>query len=173
MTHCVDFFKKWKREPNFCGIGKTASQRIERYLEFVEDLAVEYKIPIEVAYKNVPLTAASPILKFKPDSDIRKKAAKEIAKTLNNKQGVTGKFVNTVIGITPSSKKFVPKDIPPEPAPPESTKTNKIKDKIRLITSALTPGQLEILIDVMECEHLNNEYEALSLVIKWAGERKR
>lgn len=172
MTHCVDFFKKWKKEPNFCGLGKTACSDIERYLVFVDEFSSENGMDAEAVYRNVPQNAVKPILKFKKDSDIRKRASKEIAKTLKSKQAVTGKYVNSVIGIIPRPKTYIN---PPVAIVSEGGKeafaTNLVKDKVRLITSALSVGQLKVLTNVMEKEKLNNEYEAIGVVIKWASER--
>jgi hypothetical protein len=172
MTHCVEFFRKWKKEPNFCGLGKSACNVVEQYLSFVNDLSSDHGINEDIVYRNVPISSVKPLLKFKKDSDIRKKASRSIAQVLNSKQGVTGKYVNQVIGIDVSRKKFIQtQKTPQSEIPTESLKTNKLKDKIRLITSALSSGQMDILIDVMKSNNLENEYEALSLIIKWASER--
>jgi hypothetical protein len=172
MTHCADFFRKWKKEPNFCGLGKTACNAIEKYLEFADEFSEEHGIDVGVVYRNVPQTAVKPIMKFKRDSDIRQRATKMIAQTVKDKHAVTGKYVNTIMGIDATPKKFTPSPIQftSEPSTP-ATKTDKIKDKIRLLTSILTTGQLEVLQRVMKEKELDNEYEALAVVIKWSAER--
>jgi len=172
MTHCVDFFKKWKKEPNFCGIGKASCKGIEQYLEFADDFASEHGIDVSIVYRNVPQSAVKPILKFKRDSDIRKKASKSIAQTLKDKHAITGKYVNSIIGIDATPRKVI--QTLPAVSATQSTDSHSdgsIKDKIRLINNALTTGQLNVLHKVMSIYELNNEYEAIGLIIKWASER--
>lgn len=173
MTHCTDFFRKWKREPNFCGVGSSTAKNIDRYINFVEDFSKEYGIEESIVHRNAPMGAIKPILKFKPDSDLRKQATKKIAQTLNSKQAISEKYVLTIIGASvPEPKKFIPSPIAATAElAQDALKSNTIKDKIRLLNSVLTTGQLKILNDVMTKHELDNEYEAIALVIKWAGEK--
>jgi hypothetical protein len=175
MTHCIDFWQKWKREPNFCGLGSSTAKSFDRYIDFVEDFSKEFGISHDVVYRNVPQSAVKPILHFKKDSDVRVKATQKIAETLNGKHAVTVKFVNSVIGVPTVPSKMIeePKVIiaPMSEQHREAIVSNNVKDKIRLLTSALSTGQIAVLSKVMEQNELNNEYEAISLVIKWAGDR--
>lgn len=172
MTHCPEFFKKWKKEPNFCGVGKAVASNIDRYIDFVEDFSKETGLEEGIIYRNAPLNAVKPILKFKKDSDLRKQATKKIAQTLQGKQAISGKYVASIIGIVAEPRKFVASPIAATAElAQDALKTNTVKDKIRLINSALTTGQIKILNDIMTKHELDNEYEAVALVIKWAGER--
>lgn len=145
---------------------------MDSYLAFAEEFSKDYGFDVNIIYRNVPSSAVKPILRFKRDSDIRKRAEKAIAQTLKDKHAVTGKYVNTVIGIIPEPKKFASSPIAISSAgAKDAFAVNTVKDKIRLITSALTSGQMKVLTTIMEKHQLNNEYEALSLVIKWASEK--
>lgn len=142
MPHCIEYFEKWRKEPNFCGIGKVSANQIDQYLKFVDEFAGEYDIDVAVIYRNCPSTAIKPLLRFKKDSEIRIKAKKEIAEVLKNKQGITSKFINVVIGLPPIPIKMKeePRVIVAPMSEPhrEVVSKNTIKDKIRLITSPCT-----------------------------------
>lgn len=167
---CVDYFRKWKKEPNFCGVGKATENTINKYLEFADEFSNTYKFDIDLVYRNVPQTAVKPLLKFKKDSDIRTKVMKQIAQTLSDKHAISLRYVQQLIGLEPKSKPLV---ISPAVAaiseiPQEAFTTNSIKDKIRLITSALPSGQIDMLDEIMKKKDLDNEYAALILAIKTA-----
>ena len=173
MTHCVDFWKKWKKEPNFCGIGKSSARSYDKYLEFVDDFAKRYGFEPEVVYQNAPQTAVKALLRFKPDSDIRKRAEEQISQTLRGKHAITSTYVNYVIGIGPPSKPLITSPVVAAASsiPKEAFNKADVTDRTRLIVSALTTGQHQILLEVMEANNLDNEYEALAKVLVWAKER--
>jgi len=167
---CVDYFRKWKKEPNFCGVGKATENTINKYLEFAEDFSNTYKFDVDLVYRNVPQTSVKPLLKFKKDSDIRIKAMKQIAQTLNDKHAISLRYVYQIIGIEPKVKPLVlsPAVAAISEIPKDAFETNSVKDKIRLITSALPTGQINMLDDIMKKKDLDNEYAALIVAIKTA-----
>ena len=175
MTACSDLYKKWKTEPNFCGLGKNEANYIDKYIKFVDEFSKQFDIPEEVVYRNAPRSAVKPILRFRQDSAVRQAAVQVIADTLKGKHSVSSKFINANIGVQLKPTKMVeaPKVIVAPISEPhrEQINTNNIKDKTRLLTSALTTGQLKVLSDVMAFADLNNEYDAMALVIKWAADR--
>lgn len=174
MTHCVDFWEKWKREPNFCGLGTGTANSFDKYIDFVEDFSKEFGIAQDIVYRNVPQSAVKTILRFKKNSSVRRDATQKIAETLRGKNAVTVKFVSSIIG-TETRPKLIeaPKVIvaPISESRQDAIVSNNVKDKIRLITTALSSGQIAVLLKVMEQNNLDNEYEAISLLIKQAGER--
>ena len=173
MTHCIDFWKKWKKEPNFCGIGKSSARSYDKYLEFVDNFSKEYDFEPEVVYQNAPQTAVKTLLRFKPESDIRKRAEQQIALTLRDKHAITSTYVNYIIGMGPSSKPLVTSPIVAAASsiPKEAFSKAEITDRVRLIRNALTTGQQGILLEVMKAKSFDNEYEALALALIWAKEK--
>ena len=173
MTKCIDFWKKWKKEPNFCGLGRQTARTHDKYLSFVEDFTKEHGFIEEIVYQNVPLSSIKPLLTFKEDSDIRKRATKQIAQTLNDKHAITSKYVKFLIGIDPNTKPLVkpPLMAAASEIPKEALDNKRLTDKIRLIKSVLTSGQIGILLEIIEKEGLDNEYDALTKALIWAKER--
>ena len=173
MTHCIDFWKKWKKEPNFCGIGKSSARQYDKYLDFVDNFSKEFGFEPEVVYQNVPQTAVKALLRFKPESDIRKRAETQIAQTLRDKHATTSSYVNYIIGLGPTTKPLIASPVVAAASGITKEAFNKadITDRVRLIVAALTTGQYNILLEVMKAEELDNEYEALARVLVWAKER--
>lgn len=54
MAHCVDFFKKWEKEENFCGLGKNSQKKINRYLEAVANEFLSDGVTEDDCYKYLP-----------------------------------------------------------------------------------------------------------------------
>ena len=66
MTRCVDFWKKWRKEPNFCGLSSQAISEIKGYLELVEKIA-KTGIPEETIFEMCPSGACRPVLRLSDD----------------------------------------------------------------------------------------------------------
>lgn len=64
MTYCIDFFRKFKKDGNFCGLDKSQVSRLTAYLEIVE-LLMKQKIPEEQIYENLSVRAAEPLITAK------------------------------------------------------------------------------------------------------------
>jgi len=67
MTYCIDFFRKFKKEGNFCGLDKSQVSRLMAYLEIVEAL-IKQKIPEEQIYENFTVQAARPLIAAKGEA---------------------------------------------------------------------------------------------------------
>lgn len=175
MAHCIDFWRKWKSEPNFCGLGGSTAKMYDEYLNFVDDFSKQYDIDPDIVYRNAPQSAIKPILRYRKNSEVRTRVTQAIAETLKSKHAITGKYVNEIVGLPTIPKKMMeePKVIVAPISEPhrEVINSNAIKDKIRLLTSALTSGQMNILSEVAKINQLDNEYEAMALIIKWAAEK--
>lgn len=173
MGHCPSFWRKWRKEPNFCGLGPTTARSYDRYLKFVDELIEEYGIPEDIIYRNATHATIRPLLKFKSDSDIRKKAMRQIAQTIKDKHSITVAYVNHIIGIETPQKPL--KVAPPIAAAAgistEEREKSTVQAKIRLLNGVLTAGQKNILMVIMNREKLENEYEALAIALIWAKER--
>jgi len=174
MTKCIEYWEKLKKEPGFCGLGSTLKSQLD-YLEYTDEISEKFDIPIRVIYKNASHGALKPVLRFRKGSQVRDKATAAIVETIKNKHAITGKYINSIIGFDQKPKRMIedPKVIVAPISEPhrEQINSNSVKDKIRLLTSALTSGQMDIINEVIKFEGLNNEYEAMALVIKWAAMR--
>jgi len=173
MTACSDLYKKVKRCGNFCGLGDSEFRTVTKYLDFVEEFTQKYDFTEDFVYVNCPRSAVKPILKFKRGSDIRAKAMEEIKNTLNDKRSISKKFVELIMGISPSSQKIVVPITPKADISTAAISRNTVADKVRLIKAALTSGQISILTTIMEDYELDNEYEALSKALVWAKEKRK
>jgi hypothetical protein len=174
VTHCAEFFQKWKKEPNFCGVGRATAQKIDRYIDFVEGFSKEYKIPEEVIVYNAPMGAVSELLRYKEDVEIRKDAEKQIAKVLTeDKKAITSNYVKHIIGITPKTKPIFKSPVVAAASGISKAvmDTTRVQDRVRLINNASTSGQKNILLEIMSREGLDNEYDAYTKALIWAKER--
>ncbi len=66
MTRCIDFWKKWRKEPNFCGLSTQAISEIKGYLELVDKIA-RAGIPEETIFELCPSGACRPVLRLSDD----------------------------------------------------------------------------------------------------------
>jgi len=86
MSHCIEFFEKWKKEENFCGIGKVQAGAINRYLETVNELVSGYSLDEKICYKLLPSSAitATGFLSLNPECPLRKVVLDKIAASLKD-----------------------------------------------------------------------------------------
>lgn len=173
MVRCPDYWKKFRKEPNFCGLGGSTVRQMNKYLDFVDWFSDAYGIHEDIVYNNAPCAAMAPLLRFSKESETWRETSDKVAETLKSKQAVSAKYVEKLIGIEPPRKKakVSPVMAVMSEMPKEVFDTKRVSDKIRLINSALTTGQRGILMSVMEKEGLDNEYEALNRVLLWAKAR--
>ena len=165
MTACADLYKKVKRCGNFCGLGDNEYRMVTKYLDFVEEFTERYGFTEDFVYVNCPRHAVYPALKFKRGSDIRTKVMDEINKTLKDKRSISRKFIELIMGVSPPMKKIPVPIVPKSEIPSVALTKNLVADKIRLLNSVLTTGQIRILNSCMEKHQLNNEYEAISKIL--------
>jgi hypothetical protein len=65
--YCIDFFRKFKKDGNFCGLDKSQVSRLTAYLEIVE-LLMKQHIPEEQIYENLSVRAAEPLITAMPEA---------------------------------------------------------------------------------------------------------
>ena len=63
MTRCADFWKKWRKEPNFCGLSPQAISEIKGYLELVDKI-VKTGILEETVFEMCPSSTCRPVLRL-------------------------------------------------------------------------------------------------------------
>lgn len=61
MAYCIDFFRKWKNEGNFCGLDESQVSRLNFYMDTLEML-VKQKIPEEKVIELFTVGAATPLI---------------------------------------------------------------------------------------------------------------
>ena len=66
MTRCADFWRKWRKEPNFCGLSPQAISEIKGYLELVDKL-VKTGIPEDTIFDMCPSGSCRPVLRLADD----------------------------------------------------------------------------------------------------------
>ncbi len=176
MTRCVDFYYKWKVEPNFCGLGKTAQRNTERYLEYVEYFSKKYEIPQAVIYKFFPLSSVKYVLRFREGSQPRNIAEEQIAKILAGKRKtISSKTIKKALGISslPKSGWGILNPVLKRKVslPTSNPNAPDIVRKRQLMRELLTKGQLSTLYEYAIEFGYEDEYAVLAFLIKEASVR--
>lgn len=180
MTHCVEYYKKWRQEPNFCGLGPAGISAIDRYFALVDELMTEHGLDELKIYDKLPQSTVSPLRKFSPDTQIRKDAIKKVVDTIKQDKRVTSKDVELwiysgteihpqeALKIKTNGREKKKINLPPTLQSTGETINKKI---YALKTFVLTSGQNQILRDVMVKYNKDNEIAALAQILIWAKER--
>jgi len=125
LTHCTDFWHKWRKEPNFCGLSPQSISEIKGYLELVDKI-VKTGITEETVFENCPSGACRPLLRLS-DDETRVKGLNYIVSCLKRKEKVTQNDLQTTIAGW--LKKEVCKL-------PESTQLRRTKEPLPVESSA-------------------------------------
>jgi hypothetical protein len=183
MAKCPELFHKFKNYSESCGLGNPKD--MERHILISEDISKEFDIHVDKVYLLFPMTASKKLAKYPPESDIRKNVTKKIVDAINNNVRVTSKAVEIWLheeGVplkftTVSPAKIAKKvDLSPEmftgtPSLKQVVSNGDINKKILALKSALTPGQITILNEIMAKYNHDDELGALSLALIWAKEK--
>lgn len=94
MTYCIDFFRKFKKDGNFCGLDKSQVSRLTAYLEIVE-LLIKQQIPEEQIYEQFTVHAAEPLISAKGET--RTKGLNFVTGALKEGRNVTNKDIQTTL----------------------------------------------------------------------------
>jgi hypothetical protein len=132
VTYCIDFFRKFKKEGNFCGLDKSEVSRLNVYLEIVEQL-MKRKIPEEQIYQNFSVRAARPLIEAKDEA--RTEGMNFVASKLKEGKKVqTGDLQDTLKSWTCPTTKPAAKPVQekkPEPAKAEkAAKPPEFPDRV-------------------------------------------
>ena len=179
MVRCVDFYRKMEKEGNFCGLTKSAISMINAYKTTVQENIAERGVDPELAFINFSEGSHRVLSKVRDNPTAYNKVLDNIAGRLKNGRRVTARDVRYWINIEQGGGCSRP-----EPTTIQSRKKHVLlstydqihtpgsKSKIRLLKSAiLTSGQMNILMDVMEVFHKEDELQALNLLFIWAAEK--
>jgi hypothetical protein len=103
MTRCTDFWKKWRKEPNFCGLSQNTVDEIEDYLSTVDKICT-LGIKEDTVFENFPEGAARPLLRM-DEGDPRTNVLNFVIKNLKQGEKLTSKIIQTTI------KSFLPDEV--------------------------------------------------------------
>jgi hypothetical protein len=110
MTTCVDFYKKWEKNPNWCKKSEKTAQEIERYQTLLKELE-EMGVLKERVIRAIPRSAAQPLMAIS-DPEKQKEAISDVANALNRKTPTGGAYKKKLK--KPDIEKIVEKVVPPE-----------------------------------------------------------
>ena len=115
----------------------------------------------ESSIQNAVITEAISLLRRRnPDgSFVKKKLSTNDMKKIIAKQRI----------LTPS-RKTPPKKESVMGRPRKSPTTSQIKSRV-LVSDVLTPSDNSIVAGIISLEYANDEYEAISIALKWAADR--
>ena len=95
MTRCVEFYTRWKKDPNWCHKCKSAVDQIEGYIDLVDGLEKK-GIPPESTIVRLPEWSARPLISIQSE-EIKDKALSSISKALESgKSPITGEFTKKI-----------------------------------------------------------------------------
>jgi hypothetical protein len=88
--HCIDYWHKWKRDGNFCGLRKQDADMNDTYLSIVEKISVAGTgLESDFVFDHFTAGAARPLIRCK-DKDASTKALNYVVACLKNNEDVTG-----------------------------------------------------------------------------------
>jgi hypothetical protein len=92
---CIDFYKKWEKDPNWCEKTRTAVAQINSYLDLVSEINTR-GIDKDIIYAKFPEGAARPVFKIE-DPEIRVKILNYLCACLNRSEKIQAGDLNNLI----------------------------------------------------------------------------
>ena len=137
MTHCIEYWRKWKREGNFCGLRKQDADENDAYLELVEKVSGSgAKIESDLIFQKFPVGAARPLLRCK-DENVHEQGLNYVIACLKRDETVTGGDLQASINMwlgKPEKKSThlrTPELVPEATAGPNTTSPLSLADRER------------------------------------------
>ena len=96
MTYCIDFFRKFKKDGNFCGLDEKEAARITKYLDLIDQIVNRQKIPETQIMESLSVRAARPLLSA--TGDIRTEGLNYIVGRLKKGEKITTKDLQVKLG---------------------------------------------------------------------------
>lgn len=198
MAHCKEFFEKWKRDGNFCGVGEVQGTIIRAYLDFVHELSQNYGINEESCYKLLTSSAiaGNGFLLLSKESPRRKEVVEKIVDFLKRDQKVRrldirkwtaiavwdNDFIETnciasAKGTMKSNKVRTARSIQSAKIKAQNeswTASGQLVDqpieaRIKNLQKVSTRGQINILEKIVSKGYAKDIYSAYCLVLTWAA----
>lgn len=108
MTHCLDFYRKWKRDQNFCGLRKQEAKDIDTYLSIVEKISGNGAgVDSDFVFDHFTAGAARPLIRCK-DPEASTKAMNYVIACLKRGEDVTGGDLDATIKVFTGKSKEKP-----------------------------------------------------------------
>lgn len=151
MTRCKEFYDKWEQSPNWCEKCPDAVDKINKYLELVNNLEKK-GIDRFSTFVGLPESVARPLLTEK-NANVREKAIESVKNCLESKKNPSGEF----------QKKLTTGDI--------KTIINKLKTKEKVVMPLPDEKYNVILADppwrydfsTTENREIENQYPTMEL----------
>jgi len=136
--YCIDFFRKFKKDGNFCGLDKSQVSRLTAYLEIVE-LLMKQHIPEEQIYENLSVRAAEPLITAKAEA--RTEGLNYVTAQLKEGKKIkTGDIQTSLQSCTCATSE--PKAKPVQEKKPEPTKAETSQKKP--FAMCYQPGEVKV-----------------------------
>ena len=90
MTRCVEFYTRWKKDPNWCHKCKNAVDQIESYIDLVDGLEKK-GIPQESTMVRLPERIARPLIAIQ-DEEIKENAIQHVENLLKRETPTGGAY---------------------------------------------------------------------------------
>jgi len=200
MAHCVDFYKKIKRDGNFCGLTRQSMRAISLYFDFAAELS-DLGLPEEIVYKYLPQSAYlhSYMPALKKDSIIRRSTLDKIVSQISSNKKITSKQLRKWVGVDTFTeekafenfsdagyfafcrgqkirgKKIADaiSDVPPkwQKMILFNNQSISINELKNRVFNACNSAQYAVLLEVQKAGYADDEYAAFCIALKWAAER--
>jgi hypothetical protein len=94
--HCHDWFRKWKKEHNFCGLRPQDAKEMDQYIEISEKIAHASGKDEDFVHDHFTAGAARPLLRCK-DENATTKALNYVVACIKREEDITGGDLQTTI----------------------------------------------------------------------------
>jgi len=201
MAHCLDFWRKWKQEENFCGVGKLQVRKLNKYLALATELKEKYGIDEEQVYTHLSASAVNNTgLSGLVDCPLRKEVLDKIAANITGQKQVRQLDILEWTGIRSWTDDFAKEHLSPlafrsfkyagkrnreraikraKLASSDNLQYGRGSDaadfpleaRLDYIRRITSIGQANILKQIIDAGHAKDEYDALCVALAWASEK--
>lgn len=97
MSHCIDHLRKWKRDGNFCGLGKQYASEIDEWVSLIDKITKNGAgIDEGFAVEHFTAGAARPLIRCR-DQSIKTKTLNYVISCLKRGETITGGDLDATI----------------------------------------------------------------------------
>ena len=96
MTYCIDFFRKFKKDGNFCGLDPKEEARITKYLDLIDQIVNKQKIPEAQVIDSLSVRAARPLLSA--EGEVRTEGLNFVVQQIKKGKKITNKDLQAKLG---------------------------------------------------------------------------